>query len=83
MAGLGSAGFVNRQALYLFVTNFVLLIALILGSTELPKRSIAWICRKQEGMEVILQTIFIITIFLLSTSYLVNASYNPFLYFRF
>lgn len=83
MAGLGSAGFVNRQALYLFVTNFVLLIALILGSTELPKRSIAWICRKREGMEAILQTIFIITIFLLSTSYLVNASYNPFLYFRF
>lgn len=86
MFGVSGAGICNRETVYLFYNNAVLFMLLILGSTELPKKlagkvmealdSHDWIC-------IILRGVFYGIVFLLSTAYLVDASYNPFLYFRF
>lgn len=62
------------------------MVLLILGSTQLPARGRNWICAKLRGKETILtivKNVFYVGIFLLSVAWLVDASYNPFLYFRF
>ena len=84
--GTYGAGFCSRETLYLLYNNAVLLLLLILGSTQLPARAGNWICAKLRGKETILtivKNVFYVCIFLLSVAWLVDASYNPFLYFRF
>ena len=80
------AGFCSRETLYLLYNNAVLMVLLILGSTQLPARAGNWICAKLRGKETLLtivKNVFYVCIFLLSVAWLVDASYNPFLYFRF
>lgn len=84
--GTYGAGFCSRETLYLLYNNAVLLVLLILGSTQLPARAGNWICAKLRGKETLLtivKNVFYVVIFLLSVAWLVDASYNPFLYFRF
>lgn len=84
--GTYGAGFCSRETLYLLYNNAVLMVLLILGSTQLPARAGNWICAKLRGKETILtivKNVFYVCIFLLSVAWLVDASYNPFLYFRF
>lgn len=82
----GGDGFADRGSVYLLYTNALLLAVLILGSTQLPAKIAAWIAEELSGRENILTVVrclFIAAVFILSVCYLVNASYNPFLYFRF
>lgn len=84
--GTYGAGFCSRETLYLLYNNAVLMVLLILGSTQLPAWAGNWICAKLRGKETILtivKNVFYVGIFLLSVAWLVDASYNPFLYFRF
>lgn len=84
--GTYGVGFCSRETLYLLYNNAVLLVLLILGSTQLPARAGNWICAKLRGKETLLtivKNVFYVAIFLLSVAWLVDASYNPFLYFRF
>lgn len=84
--GTYGTGFCSRETLYLLYNNAVLLVLLILGSTQLPARAGNWICAKLRGKETLLtivKNVFYVGIFLLSVAWLVDASYNPFLYFRF
>lgn len=82
MFGLNGAGFVNQETLYLLISFAVMLIILIIASTPLPK-----ICYEKVKLGVtgrtIAQLLFIAGVFVISVAYLVDASYNPFLYFRF
>ena len=79
----GAAGIsaVNTRTFYLFFTNLLLMAAAAVGATSLP----ASFCREhaQEKTLFILEPLFVCAVLLLSTAYLVNAGYNPFLYFRF
>jgi len=80
------AGFVSGGSVYLLYSNAVLLVCLILGSTELPSkwgRAILAKAAGKDGATLVLRGIFYVSIFVLSVAYLVGASYNPFLYFRF
>lgn len=83
LLGLSSGGIYNTNTLYLLYTNIILLLIVIIGSTDIPKK----ICQKfldnRFSIKILCQTLFIVIIFILSVAYLVNASYNPFLYFRF
>ena len=83
MAGMAEAGLSSNAAMYLVVSNVVLLIVLIIGSTDIPARAGAWICNKNEICKGLLQAVFVAAVFIISVSYLVNGTYNPFLYFRF
>ncbi len=83
MAGMADAGFVTKGTMYLIVNNICLLILLVIGCTYLPSKIGTYICSKNEIVTSLLQTIFVIAVFILSVAYLVNGTYNPFLYFRF
>ena len=64
----------------MLVTNLPLLAAAVLGSTPLP----GILCRKLSGrVREAAELLFVAVILVLSVAFLVDASYNPFLYFRF
>ena len=83
MAGIGSGGLISRESLYLLVSNVGLLFIMVVGCTSLPKRLVTK-CMKMDGIVTSLcMSIYVAGILLLSIAYLVNGTYNPFLYFRF
>lgn len=85
-AMFGSGGFLNRETIYLLYNNGVLLLLLILGSTTLPAKLANRLLEKVRDRDwvcITLRCLFYGVVFLLSVAYLVDASYNPFLYFRF
>ena len=83
MAGIGSGGLISRESLYLLVSNVGLLFIMVFGCTSLPKRLVTK-CMKKDGIVTSLcMSIYVAGILLLSIAYLVNGTYNPFLYFRF
>lgn len=86
MFGMNGAGFINNQSIYLFYTNVVLLVILIMAATRFPKSITQRLFDKLHTKPITIQLIrnvAFVLIFALSTAYLVDASYNPFLYFRF
>lgn len=83
MAGMADAGFVTKGTMYLIVNNIVLLVLSVIGCTYLPSKIGKYLYSKNEIATSLLQTIFVAAIFVLSVAYLVNGTYNPFLYFRF
>ncbi len=79
-AMFGGAGLVNSNALYYLRLYGPLLIILVIASTPLPTLLYRRLAEKKIPAWVpVLCAIFL----MLSTAYIVDASYNPFLYFRF
>lgn len=83
MFGIGTYGIVDATAIY-YLKNYIILI-LICSVCSIPY-TFRWFQTKLThgsiwGKRVALG--FYVLIFFLSTAYLVNATYNPFLYFRF
>lgn len=84
--GIWGQGILNGETVYLLYNNIFLLVLCILGSTQLPQKTGRWICAKTADREIlrtVIQNAFYAGIFILSVAWLVDASYNPFLYFRF
>ena len=82
LAGLlGLAGLpgVSVQSLYALRSNAVLLLISALGATPLPKQWGLTIGKRLPWLE----GLCMLALLLLSTAYLVDGSFNPFLYFRF
>lgn len=80
------AGVMDAQTVYLFLNNAVLLFFLIVGCTQLPKKLGDAFLARFAGNDVVIlaaRGLLYVGIFLLSVAWLVDASYNPFLYFRF
>lgn len=67
---------------YLINYSFIILIALI-GATPIPKIIFKKLNDKYKKTTFLLKELFLILIIILSTAYLVDSSFNPFLYFRF
>lgn len=83
MFGLGGNAFVDRASVYYIYTNILLFVVLIICSTPILKRAVSRIRERMKmAGSMIVPVMYFILIFL-STAYLVNESYNPFLYFRF
>lgn len=74
-------GLFDNNSIYLLYTNIILFVVLILGSTNIPKKLWEKINLKYKG--IIIENIYLLAILFLSIAYLVDQSYNPFLYFRF
>ena len=86
MFGLNQTVFLDNSTVYLLYTNAVLLVILILASTDLPKKLFSRLFVKigeDRAAAVAMKGVYVAVLFLISTAYLVDASYNPFLYFRF
>lgn len=86
MFGLGQLALVNARTWYLAVSYLPLLIMAVIGSTSLPKRLAGRLVSGSQRRSVIKDAAVITAmavVMILVVAYLVDASYNPFLYFRF
>ncbi|MFE6139412.1 MBOAT family O-acyltransferase [Bacillus sp. NPDC057893] len=83
MFGFNQSVFLDNKTLYYLTTNFILFFVLAICSTPFPKRAFVYIREKSKLPGAIGIPVFYVVLVVLSTAYLVNATYNPFLYFRF
>jgi len=83
MFGFNNPLLYDNQALYYLYTNTILFIILVVCSTPIIKNKIAGIKKGLLFTKVLALPAAYLIIMTLSTAYLVNESYNPFLYFRF
>ena len=80
MFGFGNIPMVTEESLY-YLHSYGLVFALgILGSTPVVKRLAG---RIPEKATAILEPVLMLALLLVCTAYLVDGSFNPFLYFRF
>ena len=85
MFGLANIPLVSTEAIYNLKSYMVVISMAIIGSTPLIKK----LCLKLKSMEKvnrllnILEPIVLVVLLILVTAYLVDGSFNPFLYFRF
>ena len=85
MFSLEDVALYNQTTLYYFTSNMILLIILVIASTPLLKVIYYKLIRSKYSsvIELIIIPMACLLILTLSTAYLVDSSYNPFLYFRF
>ncbi len=88
MFGAHGAGLYDSRSLYLLLTNGLLLLIGAVGCTNLPKRAAARLengrlALSRPAVSTVAAGVVLLAISALSVAYLVDASYNPFLYFRF
>ena len=83
--GFNKETFINNYTIYYLKSYFIILVIAIIASTPLIKKQLENM-KKNKFMNKlinILEPIYIVTLLLIVTSYLIDNSYNPFLYFRF
>ena len=80
MYGFGAGGFIQSADLYYLSNYAVLLVVAIIASLPVGKKLYVRIPEKVRG---ILSPVLVLLVLVISTAYLVDSSYNPFLYFRF
>ena len=80
MFGLSGAGFADAKALYYLGMYLPTLVILTLASTPLGAK--LWHRLPERAAKIALPVALLLGL-VLSTAYLVDATYNPFLYFRF
>ena len=84
MFGLNNISFSNQETIYYFKSYFILLIISIISATPLIKTFILKLQKtKFKTIIDILEPIVYIGLLILSTAFLIDESFNPFLYFRF
>ena len=81
LIGIGTQSAVTAQSLYYFKSYFVVFVIGIIGSTPIFKN----IANKEKihKMVNVLEPIYLLLILVICTSYIIDGSFNPFLYFRF
>ena len=81
LSAMFTAPFVSTEAIYDLSRSLIFLCVLVVGSTQLPHKIY---CRLKDQMVFkIIICAALPLVLLLCTAYLVESSYNPFLYFRF
>lgn len=83
MLGLGGLPIASAEEVYLLKSNALLLILAALGATPLPKRIAKALEARCPKAAALLRPAALCALLLICTAYLVDGSYNPFLYFRF
>ncbi|MHC0037956.1 MBOAT family O-acyltransferase [Pseudoneobacillus sp. C159] len=82
MFGFSGNSLLDTHFLYYLYTNFILIIMVVIGSTP-AFMNVYQKYSKNRLVDTVVLPVFYLTILFLSTAYLVDESYNPFLYFRF
>ncbi len=80
MLGFTGIPAVSHEAVYYLRSYKILLIIAAIGTTPLPYKLVSKLDRRAA---VVLQPLYVIILLVISTAYLVDGSFNPFLYFRF
>jgi len=83
MIGIGNATLYDSNFIYYFYTNITLMTLCTLGSTPWIKKTVKRISTvKEKKYYWVISPLYFVVMFL-AIAYIVDASYNPFLYFRF
>ncbi|NLZ92722.1 MAG: MBOAT family protein [Firmicutes bacterium] len=85
MLGLLEMPLFNQEALYYLQSYAVVLLLAIIGSTPLFNVLVRKVKSKKHGELIVnlVEPVFLLVLLLMVTAYLVDGSFNPFLYFRF
>lgn len=87
MFGVGSVPISSVEFVYYVKSYGIILLLAIIGSTPLPKMAVEKMLHaggdKLTKIMDVLEMLFMVSLLLLITAYLVDGSFNPFLYFRF
>jgi alginate O-acetyltransferase complex protein AlgI len=83
MFGIGGKGLIDMTGFYYLKSGLLLGIIAGIGSTPFLRRKFSELLWREERYMQIAGVVMYAGIFLISTAYLVNDTYNPFLYFRF
>ena len=81
IVGIGTDALFTKESLYYLKSFSVVLILGIIGATRLPKTLAT--NTKFAKITNVIEPIFLALILVLSTSYIIDSTFNPFLYFRF
>lgn len=79
MFGIDGIPFINNETIYYMKSYLIILIISIVGCTPLFKN----FCNKHEKIFKFIEPIYYIVLLIIVTAYLIDSSFNPFLYFRF
>ena len=83
--GINGENFINDYTIYYLKNYFIIILGAIIGCTPILKVTIENLRKKSILNRVlnIIEPVFIVLLLLIVTSYSIDNSYNPFLYFRF
>ena len=81
LIGYNKIPLISLESLYYFKSYLVIFIIAIIGSTPF----MANICKKEKFKRFVnlIEPVYLLLVLILSTSYIIDGSFNPFLYFRF
>ena len=85
MFGAGGYPLISAACSYYFRSYFVVLMIALLGATPIPKSFCRRLQQRKMGTAVMLfaEPLALSALLLICTAFLVDGSFNPFLYFRF
>ncbi|NEZ47275.1 MBOAT family protein [Clostridium niameyense] len=83
MFGISGNSFIDATGLYYLYTNLILLIVVFLCSTPIVSKIFENIIKRGRSKGLVIAAFINVGVIILSISYLINETYNPFLYFRF
>lgn len=85
MAGMGSIPLISAEFVYYVKSYGIVIIAAIIGATPLPKMACEKLgrCKAGEIVLAVAEPIVLCMLIIIMTAFLVDGSFNPFLYFRF
>lgn len=81
--GLCGRGVFDQQAIYFFYNHAILMVIALLASTPFGKNANQRLLARSTALYYTAATLSCLLVLILSTAYLVDLTYNPFLYFRF
>ena len=84
MFGFGRAtAFIDAGGAFDWISSLILLAILVIASTPYPKKWLYKLWEKYDAPVRAVTAILCLAVFFIAVAYLVNSSYNPFLYYRF
>jgi len=85
MFGMGGVPFVSAEGIYYLKSYGVLLLMAMIGATPLVKKMAVSLTTGKTGKRLFpwIRPVFLLTLLAVCTAYLIDSSFNPFLYFRF
>ncbi len=85
LLGVGGVPLVSAQALYCLYSFFVILFIAVIGATPAVQYGIKIVYNRPLGRKILdrIEPFVLMVLLLVITAYLIDGSFNPFLYFRF
>jgi len=81
LVGFSGTSLISQESLYYFKSYFIVIIIGIIGATPILKNIAN--SSKISKITNFIEPIFLLSVLIICTSYIVDGSFNPFLYFRF